>query len=254
MEIVSGTTSTQEALLNIAHGPVFPFFALKLIKAEKRKSSILEIEVPPEIYDLFESKMGTHQLLFYLDHRTGKSEVWSADMLLALDILQHYQILSSTTTWLKNSVNFIALNLNDDALEKKVKPDKIRSSLNHSIQILTYAGLLEKIDEKTELFSITRDVINSNKKDPDSAIYRLAMMLYHSARLAGKPALDELEDPGSIYLKLMDSHDFSIKYDYAFNKLSKLQHGTRSGIIKTFISFICGAYLYYYVCNKSNEE
>ena len=236
--------SPQETMIKIAHDPTFPLFVLNLDKGNLQTDPTLNLKVPPEIYERLTSLYGTDSLLFYLDI-SGKMEAWSPDMLATYRILEKYEIISSFKSWTKTSRKFIVNYLTDTPQELKI-PDKIaKERLNKLEEILTYAKLKDSIDNKENLFSIARDVTKSNKKDPDSIVYRLAMMIYHSKRLSGEAAVLEIETPGTIYLRLMDNYDFQEKYKFAYDELSRILPQARSAAVKTLMSFFAAAYLYY---------
>ena len=71
------------------------------------------------------------------------------------------------------------------------------------------------------------------------------MMVYHGARLTGKFIIPQIEDPGSISLALLDNEEFEEKYAELYNELNELPLSEKSKYLKTFTSFIIGAYLYY---------
>lgn len=241
------TKSTREALINIAHGISFPLLCLNIEEVVKKSNTDVTLRVSPELYRSLLTRFGTNKILLYHDLRDGKIEAWSPSMHFSLDIMQKYRLMSSSRTWIKNA--HISMNniLKNETKKVTLPKGRITKGFEVSKELISFAGLLETIDAKRDLFAITNDVISAQKKDSDSSIYRIAMMLYHSARLAGAPAIKDLEDPGSIYLKIMDTADFSMKHEYTYNALIKIQPEIRPAVIKTLYSFIISSYLYYSV-------
>lgn len=116
-------------------------------------------------------------------------------------------------------------------------------------EVRTAEGLLRSADVLDQikireplLISIAKSVIKDKTMDRNTIIYRLAMMLYHSASLAGAPLIELLEDPGYIYLKLMEDKTIAGLFE---EKLKKSKLADTSSFTKTFICFAIAAYIYY---------
>jgi hypothetical protein len=115
-------------------------------------------------------------------------------------------------------------------------------------EILRSARILDEVKIKESLLiAIARGVIKTGTMDPDTIIYRLAMMIYHSKPLAGAPVIDAVEDPGYIYLNLMEDTEIATLFE---KKFEKARFVTPGDFTKTFISFVIAAYIYY----KAIEE
>lgn len=109
--------------------------------------------------------------------------------------------------------------------------------------ILHSAGILDQIKIKEPLLiSIAKKVIRDKSMDRNTVIYRLAMMLYHAAPLAGAPLIEMVEDPGYIYLKLMEDKTIAGLFE---EKLKKSKFVDTASFTKTFICFAIAAYIYY---------
>jgi len=78
--------------------------------------------------------------------------------------------------------------------------------------------------------------------DRDTVIYRLAMMIYHSAPLAGGPLIESVEDPGYIYLNLMEDEEIGSLLQEKFEKSKFI---APDSFTKTFICFAIACYIYY---------
>lgn len=110
-------------------------------------------------------------------------------------------------------------------------------------EILHSAGVLDQVKMKESLLiSIAKSIIRDKSMDRDTIIYRLAMMLYHSALLAGAPLIGAVEDAGYIYLKLMEDREIAGLFE---EKLKKSKFADTPSFTKTFICFAIAAYIYY---------
>jgi len=110
-------------------------------------------------------------------------------------------------------------------------------------EILRSAKIIDSVKEKESiLISITRSVIKDESMDRDTIIYRLAMMLYHSAPLAGGSIIETLEDPGYIYLNLMEDQEIA---NLIKKKSEKTKFFVTEEFVKTFICFVISSYIYY---------
>lgn len=78
--------------------------------------------------------------------------------------------------------------------------------------------------------------------DRDTIIYRLAMMVYHSAPLAGSPVIESVEDPGYVYLNLMEDTEIASLFE---DKFEKSKFMATEAFTKTFICFAIASYVYY---------
>ena len=246
--------SLREALLNTAHGLAFPFFVVNLVKDDSNQDNELKMKVHPSIYDALEKIHGTNKLTFYWDIPSGKMEKWSPSMEFTFKYLHQYGIFSSTTAWVKKARKFVVQNLEKTKEEVRVEDLLALARLEKLTQLMDYSGLKEIVDAKEDLFFIARDVFMAQNKDPDTIVYRLAMMLYHSKRLSGAAAIPELEDSGLIYLKLSDNANFKLEYEGIYNGLSKIEPRSRSAVVKTLMSFVIGGYLYYKERYETQED
>lgn len=110
-------------------------------------------------------------------------------------------------------------------------------------EIIQSAGILDEVKmSEPILISIVKSVIRDKSMDRNTTIYRLAMMLYHSATLAGGPVIEMAEDSGYIFLKLMEDREISGLFD---EKLKKSKSVDTASFTKTFICFAIAAYIYY---------
>lgn len=109
-------------------------------------------------------------------------------------------------------------------------------------EILRSAGIFDEVKMKESLMiSIAKSAIRDKSMDRDTVIYRLAMMIYHSEPLAGCPIIDTVEDPGYIYLRLMEDPDIANLLREKFERSIFVGPET---FIKTFICFAIASYIY----------
>ena len=187
------------------------------------------------------------QLLFYLALPTARVEAWSADMLLTFKLLNKLGVMSSVEEWVSIARKYVTNTITNKVIKPsfKFQKDEIEENIKRLRKFLSYAGIVKAIDEKKDLVTIAQDVIQTGTKDDDTIIYRLAMMIYHSARLAGQPAVKEIEDPGAIYLQLVQNENLQKEYPEIFDTLHNLPPPAKSPVTKTFICFIIATYIFY---------
>lgn len=117
------------------------------------------------------------------------------------------------------------------------------SELSKAKEILEVAGILDEVERKeTILIPITKVLVNSKTFDNNTIIYRLAMMIYHAKRNAGAQIIESIEDPGFIYLKLMQDQKIKKLFEELLIERPFL---SAIDLTKTLICFIIGAYLFY---------
>jgi len=236
--------SHKEELIRLAHGPTFPFFVLKLEESKKEESTAT-LKVSSEVYKDLVKRYDSDELIFYLDVRQGKLASWSPDMIFTIKVLYNLGIFPSSSSWVKAARKHISNFLIEETFEDVVESTTVEERVRKIESLLLYAGILSELKTRKDLFSIAKDVKNANTKDPTSIIYRLSMTLYHSAMLAGEAAVTQLEDPGVLYLNLMDNSGFKTEFPSIYAALTKVIPNKRSALIKTFMAFVIGAYLYY---------
>lgn len=109
-------------------------------------------------------------------------------------------------------------------------------------QLLTALDMLEKVRDNKELNFIGKELISLHVKDRTSTIYRLAMSIYHSSRF-GEPILEEFFEPLNIYMRITENEIFN---EIDENFLIRLRASKDpSHLIRTFISYLVAAYIYY---------
>lgn len=232
--------SPTEVLLQSAHSPAYPLFVLQIRKQGKETPDAV-LTLPPEIYDFLVKHYGTSNIVMYLSLSDGTVEAWSPDMQFTMRLLASLHIMNEPTRWVTIARNFAASFLKGTRYPSTVQvPER---SLEKVTDILKAAGILDDLKAAQPLLSIAKDILSSRQKDLDSVIYRLAMMLYHSKRLTGTPALAKLEDPAAIYLSMVESNTMLTRYRVVLDEFEKLAAPARAPVAKTFIAFLAGAYL-----------
>jgi hypothetical protein len=243
LEIVPNK-SVREELIRLAHGVTFPFFVLKLEEAKKDESTVT-LKVSSEIYNDLVKRYDSDEMIIYIDAARGKMESWSPDMVYTFKTLHNIGIFPTSASWVKAARKHISNLFTEERFEDIVAIESVKDRLTKIEALLGYAGIKSELETRKDLFSIAKDVKNSNSKDPTSIIYRLSMTLYHSDRLSGEAAVPQLEDPGVLYLNLMDNSGFKTEFPSIHAALVKITPNQRSALIKTFMSFVIGSYLYY---------
>lgn len=236
--------SPMQILLDIAHGPAYPFCISKIVKTNKKETFVQEIKLKPKFYDFLLKTYGTDEIVLYCNLAGGGIEAWSTDMQLTFKLMNRIGLMSSTKEWVIKSRPYISAFLSEKTYTIPV-PEDVKQRLTKAAEILAAAKILMEIQERSELITIARDVATSGTKDPDSTIYRLAMMIFHSERLTKEPAVKAIEDPGTIYLELSQNKEFLEKYSFILEEFKKIPMPARTPAMKTFMSFVTGAYLYY---------
>lgn len=109
-------------------------------------------------------------------------------------------------------------------------------------EILRSAKIIDSVRRNEPiLVSIAKSVIRDKSMDRDTIIYRLAMMLYHATPLAGGQAIEALDDPGLIYLNLMEDPEM---VNLITDKTEKSKLLPTDEFVKTFICFVTASYIY----------
>jgi len=232
-----------EMLLRTAHGPAFPFIQIQF---KKRAAPVktLKLNVEKNLLEIIKKHYGSDKVILYLELTTGRIEAWTRDMLMSFRILQKLGIMNPPEVWINNARHYMRAFLTDEEMSPLKPTSKNEIALKHTIAILKAARLLQEVKEKQFLLTIASDVIRSGKKDADSIIYRLAMAIYHSKRLADQPAIEGIEDPGSAYLALREDKEFTEKYAFILDEFEKIPPPLRPESVKTFLCFVIGAYLF----------
>lgn len=232
-------------LLEVAHGPTYPFQILQLKEADDGQTTSLTLELSHEIYEYLKVRYGTDELIVYFDLVTSNIQSWTLDMLFSMNILRELGLMSPTNEWISNSREYMGKLLGGKREITSPEITNKKKALEKAREILSFVGILEEVEKEKALFSIAKDVIKSNSKDPDSIIYRLAMTIFHSARLTEKPAIPSIEEPGDLYLALTQSEKLVEKYPLILENLEKLPIPARAPNMKTLMSFLIASYIYF---------
>lgn len=233
-----------ETLLGIAHAPTFPFLVIQLEKTTKKQTFLSKVKVGPTLYEHLTRIYGTDKFVTYCELPRGRIGSWTRDMLMSFRILNKLGIMSEPETWIAKTKEYIANILTGKKPPYSAPPPANEEALIATKEILDAAKLLDKVDEKTKLVTVAKDVILSGTKDPESTIYRLTMAVYHSKRITGEPAVAGLEDPGEAYLALTQNSKFCKKYRFIIEELNEVPAEARLEVVKTLMSFTIGAYVY----------
>ena len=233
-----------DILLIHAHGQSFPFLGLKLEKSSKIEDYEITLKVGPKLYEYLQKAYGQSEILAYLTLDIPALGTWTQDMNIAIEIMQQLKIMDETHAWLTRARAAISAQLSGSVVENKRQNE---SALQITTEFLRAGNILNEVEENKYLFAVAKDVIEAGKKDPDTIIYRLAMAIYHSQAASGKAAIPGIEDSSKAFLNLMVDEVIKSKYNGILTKFSKFDMESRAALVKTFLSFVAGAYLYYSV-------
>lgn len=241
-----GKQPVTDAVMHNAHGATFPLMRMKFEKSTKGDDYELTVKVGSKLYDFLTEVYGQDSAIGYFSIDGGQIGVWTIDMNISIDILQKLKIIDETSSWLIHAREAIAAELSGSQIESiRKRPDALKTTK----EILKSAGFLEEVDANKYLFGIAKDVVSEKRKDPDTIIYRLAMALFHSEANAGKPAVQGIEEPSKAYLNFIADESFISKYKELLDRFVKFDSDIRIIVLKTFLCFLVGAYLYYSVTN-----
>lgn len=117
-------------------------------------------------------------------------------------------------------------------------------TLTEAKQLLSHLGILDEIDGNEALNAVAKDPILLRNRDKTTAIYRLAMTIYHAKRF-NFTAIKELDDPMSVYVRLTESKPFNEKHGRFMKDLMLLPSSLISETVKVLMCYAAAAYLYY---------
>jgi len=234
--------SPTEALLRLAHSSAYPFFVLKLRKTGKETPDAT-LSVRPEIYDFLTKHHGSDEILVYCGLSDGRIEAWSPDMQFTVRLLARLGIMDPADSWIPVAREYSSNFLTHTKGTKRVEFSQ--SATEKMSDILQASDVRDEVQAAVNLVSIARDLILSGVKDRDTITYRMGMTLYHSHRETGIAAVPSLEDPASLYLRIVENPLMLKKYRLVLDEFEKVAPPARAPVMKTFIAFVAGAYLCY---------
>jgi hypothetical protein len=236
-----------EAALNTAHQPVYPLLKVTFVEAKKKQSYEASIDVAPSIYKLLtEAFRGDETVLFLDINNPLPLGVFVSDMMDCFRLLSKMGLMSPFTTWLTVARERISQVLANQKGEKPKASASATDAMMRAAQMLSAAGLLQEVEANASIIGIARDVIQSGKKDIDTAIYRVAMGVYWARPMSGQSLLQSLEDPTKIYLNLTSNPEIRAKFKDAVETMESRGGPARQEFVRAFVCFLIGAY----VCHK----
>ena len=227
--------------------PAFPFFAIKFKKSKVVKKTTLELEVDSTLYDWLVSYVGGRdQVEFYISLGGEPIKPWSPDMGHAFDIMTELEIMSKYEIWARVARENIS-----GVIRKKLnfKPRKDQNALKKCEEVLKSCKLFDSPDRYDKFMPIVKDAINSKTREPDTLIYRLAMLVFHYAFI-NPPVITGVEDWESAYLNFIQDEGIQKKYPIIKKRLDQENGRNKQTVFKTMLSFFIGAYLYYRGVNE----
>lgn len=237
--------SVSDLFLKTATNPVFPFLHIKIKPDEEKEDGHIDLKVNPKVYELIKTTLQTDELLFYFQG-SGPIGQWTFDMTVAISTLGKIGIINNEETWILKSRESIVKLLKN---EKITPSGKNKEVLEKTEELLKAFGILDKVNKTDILFAGAKEAISQREMDSDTIIYRLAMAMYHSNRDTDKTIITDLDDPSSLYLRLIKSQVCK-KYESEFTQIMEHPIDSRLSIIKVFVTFVIGAYAYYKIMEK----
>ena len=242
---MSPTRKPLEAALEFAHGPVFPLFKFTFVEAKKKQSYEARVEVAPSIYKLLTRSYRGNATVIFIDFSTPLG-IFTGDMIECFNLLSEAKLMSPIDRWLIVARERISKVLANQKGTKPEPSNSTKEAVNTSQQLLKAAGLLKEVDEKNEIFAIARDVMQSSKKDLDTAIYRLGMAVYWTKLVSSQSLLPELEDTSKLYLDFTSDQKMRNQFKGFVQSMEARDGADRNEFVRTLMCFIVAAY----VCNR----
>lgn len=246
VEITQPGPKPVQAMIDIAHVQTFPFLKMKFVETNKKQSYEVTFDVSPTLYKFLTKAFDGDEAIVYVGLGTAPLGFWGDDMMRSIRLLVKMGMMSPIDQWLGIARERISQALNNE-IGKPVQPDGERKRIvDEAGNLLKGAGILSEIEAKPNLLLMAKDVIVSGRKDLDTAIYRVAMAIYHSKVFSARAALESLEDPGQIYLNFVSS-EAGKTYPDIVQAMQRIETPGRSEFVRTFMCFVVGVYL----CNKA---
>jgi len=232
---------TMQAAIDSTQNPAFPFINLVLKKTNTVKKTSVEIEVNPSIYDWIVKNMGSDNIPLYFIPQPNPLNSWTPDMRISFEIMAEFGFINKYDVWCRTARETLS-----DFLRGKMnfKPRKNDSFTSICEELLQSCNMLEPQTRFTELLAISKNAIESKTRDPDTMIYRLAMLVFHYA-FNKPPTITGIENWELAYLAFTQDKNINKKYPIIKKKLDTLSQTNQQHSFKTILSFIIGTYLYY---------
>lgn len=245
IDFITGPPTLQDAI-DSTQNPAFPFINLVLKKTNTVKKTSVEIEVNPSIYDWLVKHLGSDNIPLYFIPKANPVDSWTPDMRISFEIMEELGFISKYDVWCRAARETIS-----DLLRGKMnfKPRKNNSLIPICEELLQSCNLLEPQTRFNELLAISKNAIGSKTRDPDTLIYRLAMLVFHYA-FNNPPTIKGIENWEISYLTFTQDKNIHKKYPIIKKKLDTLSQTNQQQTFKTILSFIIGSYLYYKGVNE----
>jgi len=231
-----------EMIMKTLYSPVFPLFAMQLESTGDIQSGSVTIKVDPDLFRVLTSLYRIDTIVQYVDLSSGRVEPWTADMLVALQLMQKLGLFSGVEKWISAGRQ----TMRDLFAYKKPswKPERATKRLTVAGAILESAEILQQVISSQTLQAATNEAVESGERDRDTLIYRIGMAIYHSKRLSGEAVVPGLEDPGSVYLSLLRNLQASTDFGFIPKEFQELPAELRLATVRIFMCFVAGCYLY----------
>ncbi len=239
--------STSELFLKTATNPTFPFLHMKIIEDETIGDVSIDIKVNKKIYEFLKTFAQSEDIVFYFTNNGGLSQ-WTFDMIVTMKILSELEIMPKIDNWTKTARECLTKVMNNEKFDPVFNNE---NALASSKELLSSFEILDHV-EKTELLFLTADeALKERVMDSGTLIYRLAMAIYHSDRGVGRSILTAMDEPSSVYLKLIKSSSYS-KWESKFSEMMSLPLESRIKITKVLTAFTVASYVYHKTVKGDN--
>ena len=237
----SPNESVSDLFLRTAISPTFPFLHVKLIPDDDSQNGVVEVKVSKQIYDFLKVTSQTDDVLFYLSNTTGQLIPWAYDLVTSMKILFKLEIFENIDTWINNARS----SLNHLMKNEKIEPSfESKNALQNSKELLQSLEIFDQVEKTDLIFSAVNEALKEKTMDADTLIYRLAMAIFHSNRGTDRSIISAIDDPSSIYLKLIKSTSYN-KWQSEFSDMINLPLESRIKVMKVLTVFTISSYAYY---------
>lgn len=227
--------------IKIASGRTFPLVLVKVTKDNSVDDATVEVRVNEKVHELVNKHINTDNLMFYFDTTMGVIGQWDSDMMAVLRTMKNLDVFPDIDRWIMESRRRMS-GFSDNAGADGVLPDS--KALDNLEKLAGVLGISEEL-EQIDMFSSTAcDVLRENTLDTGTMIYRMAMAIYHSGRMAGTSILRAIDDPGSAYISLINS-DVYASDDSKFAPIMSIPLESRVHAVRVLIAFTAACYVYH---------
>ena len=230
----SALAGANDSFVTSADTPAFPLVRMKVIQGETDEAAPIELRVNQRVHDMLAPLAPGGDMLLYVvpGHSVGW---WQQDMIAALRAIASLGIFPDTDDWIRESHASLAR----AAERHDVRVVHDAGSLAASEGVLDAVGLLEHVKGAEVLYDVAAVALQEKSMDLYTLIYRLAMSVYHSADVAGRPVRDALDSPGAAYAAMLNG-GLGAKLE----SMGGLAWHQKALVTKLVVSFAIASYVY----------